>query len=82
LRAAVLAVPPLGRRIGFFPRDVGLVEAADRVLADERRPVPAAELAADLSFLRRCAAEDAMADDCRLPDGVVEGRRAVLFRRL
>ncbi len=80
-RAAVLAVPPLGRRMGFFPRHVGLVEAADRVLLDERRPVPAADLAPDLAFLQRCAAEDAMAPDCRLPDGVVEGRRTVLFRR-
>ena len=81
LRAAVLAVPPLGRSLGFFPRHVGLAEAADRVLADERRPVPAGELAPDLPFLRRCAAEDAMAADCHLPDGVVEGRRTVLFRR-
>jgi Glycosyltransferase 61 len=81
LRSAVLAVPPLGRRIGFFPRHVGLVEAADRVLVDERRPVPAAALLPDLTFLRRCAAEDLMEPGCRLPDGAVEGRRTVLFRR-
>lgn len=80
-RAAVGAVPPLGRRLGFFPHHVGLTEAADRVLADERRPVPAADLEPDLAFLSRCAAEDAMAPDCRLPGGVVEGRRTVLFRR-
>jgi hypothetical protein len=81
MQAAVRAVPPLGRRLAFFPEHVGLTEGADRVLVHERRMVPAAALEPDLAFLRRCEADDAKAPDCRLPDGVVEGRRTVLFRR-
>ena len=81
LVALVRLVPPLGRALAFFPRHVGLIEGADRVLADEARPIPAEEFSADMPFLARTADLDARAPGLTLPDGVVTGRRTALYRK-
>lgn len=80
LMVAVSAVPALGRWLGFFPRPVGLIEGADRVLADETRPVPPDEIAPDMAFLRLCEPHDSRAPEVSLPHGVVTGRRTALYR--
>lgn len=85
LTLAVTALPPLGRWLAFFPRAVGLIEGADRVLADETRPVPPEEIAPDMDFLALCAGHDSRASEVDLPHGVphgvVTGRRTALYRR-
>ena len=80
-RSLVRLVPVLGRHIGFFPAHVGLIEAADTVLANERAPIPASEFAACLEFLKKAAAHDTQAEDYRLPDSAYQGRRTVLISR-
>jgi len=76
----VRAWPWLGRRLAFFPRHIDMIEGADRVLADERRPVPPESLAPHMGFLARCAPHDSHAPGVALPHGVVTGRRTALYR--
>ncbi len=75
----VRAIPSMGRELGFFPDHVGLLEGADRVLADSRANLPATELMPHMDFLRQCVAHDSRAGEVDLPNGVVTGRRTALF---
>lgn len=77
----IAIVPALGRRLGMFPRGIGMLEAADRVLIDEVRDMPAAEIAAEIDFLRKCLPNDATADGLALPGGVCAGPRMALYQR-
>lgn len=77
-RLLVRAVPALGARLAFFPEHSGLVESADRVLANEKSPVVVPP--EDRAFVERCLTFDATADGLDL-DHVVTGRRTVLFER-
>lgn len=78
---AVAIAPALGRWLAFFPKPMGMIEGADRVLADEKRPIPAPDLADDLGFLTQCFERDTKAPDARLPDGLYVGRRTVIFEK-
>ena len=71
---AVRLVPSLGRRLGFFPEHIGVIEGSDRVLADEVGPVPLDLAPAEQDFLGRCAPHDARSPGAKPPDGVVTGR--------
>ena len=77
LRQAVRAVPGLGRHLGFFPDHVDMIAGADRVLADQARPVTG--LTMHMAFLTRCQAHDSRAPEAVLPDGVITGRRTALY---
>ncbi|MCL5775569.1 glycosyltransferase family 61 protein [Limibaculum sp. FT325] len=77
----IAVIPPLGRGLGMFPKGIGMLEAADRVLIDEVRSVPAAEIEAEREFLAACLANDATADDLTLPGGVRAGARMEFYER-
>ena len=81
LRNAVRIVPPLGRLLGFFPDHVGLIEGADRVLANDVEPIPADEFVPHMEFLQRCRGNDRTAPDFSLPGGVITGWRTALYSR-
>lgn len=80
LRHAVRLWPGLSRRLAFFPRAVGMIEAADTVLADARHLIPAEDLTPDLDFLQRCLPHDTTAPGLTLPDGVETGPRTALYK--
>lgn len=79
LRQIIAVFPRIGERLGMFPEAVGMLEGADRVLVDEVRKVPAADIAANLEFLSRCLANDAVDANLNLPDGVRAGARIALY---
>jgi len=80
-KALVRAVPPLGRRLGFFPEPIGLIEAADRVLVDETERIAPESYAEDLAFLQCCAKWDSAAPGYDPAAGVTAGTRTVLIAR-
>jgi len=72
--------PRLGRQVGYFPRLVDLIEAADRVLADTCEQVPQAWIDGDMAFLERALPNDSVDSGLDLRTGVSTGQRTVLIR--
>ena len=71
--------PALGIRLGFFPDSIGLIEGADRVLADEHERIEAESFAEDQAFLDRCRQYDSAEKSVELRKGLDVGRRTALY---
>ncbi|MEM9044268.1 MAG: glycosyltransferase family 61 protein [Pseudomonadota bacterium] len=78
LRALTAAVPGLGRRLGFFPATVPMMEAGGEVLEDGRIRIQPDRLD-DHAFLETATLHDSTADDFDLAENVTSGSRAVLL---
>lgn len=80
-RAFVWLIPAAERWLGFFPRGVDMIEAADEVLADRRDMIGPDAYAADRGFLDRCLRHDSVARNLDLDRGVLMGPRTAVFRK-
>jgi len=77
----VRTLPALGRKLVFFPDHIDMIDGADKVLVNSRTGMPAANLQADMPFLRLCAPYDSRAPGVDLPNGLVTGQRTALVSR-
>jgi len=76
----VRLVPALQKRLAFFPRSVGMIEAADVVLADTQTNLSKMFTEPEHQLLTQLTAWDSTAPDFDLRTAAVTGQRAALYR--
>ena len=80
LRKLCALFPALGMKLGFFPRPVTMIEAADEVLVDITQRLGLDDVAPDGEFVQRCAKHDTIEADFAFPDNAYTGDRLTLHR--
>ncbi|MEM0990352.1 MAG: glycosyltransferase family 61 protein [Pseudomonadota bacterium] len=76
---AIRLVPPIGRWLGFFPKSVDMIEAADNVLADDHGLTAPLDHDEEKSFLELCRPHDSAAPGVDPFNGAPAGRRTALY---